>query len=89
MIAQLSQTKDGFVNSQKILLNWFDALTNEKEVHCRTSENVAEKKCTEKNTLKLKFEISVFRLIISLRVKSDLKEEGREWILRVLLLPYG
>ena len=82
MIAQLSQTKDGFVNSPKILLNRFDALTNEKEVHCRTSENVAEKKCVEKNTLKLKFEISFFRLI-------NVKEEGREWILRVLLLPYG
>ena len=82
MIAQLSQTKVGFVNSPKILLNRFDALTNEKEVHCRTSENVAEKKCVEKNTLKLKFEISFFRLI-------NVKEEGREWILRVLLLPYG
>ena len=82
MIAQLSQTKDGFVNSRKILLNRFDALTNEKEVHCRTSENVAEKKCVEKNTLKLKFEISFFRLI-------NVKEDGREWILRVLLLPYG
>ena len=78
-----------FVNSQNILLNRFDALTNEKEVHCRTYENVAGKKCVEKNTLKLKFEISFFRLIISLRVKSDLKEEGREWILRILLLPYG
>ena len=82
MIAQLSQTKVGFVNSPKILLSRFDALTNEKEVHCRTSENVAEKKCVEKNTLKLKFEISFFRLI-------NVKEEGREWILRVLLLPYG
>ena len=89
MIAQLSQTKDGFVNSQNILLNRFDALTNEKEVHYRTSENVAEKKCVEKNTLKLKFQISFFRLVISLRVKSEPKEEGREWILRVLFLCYG
>ena len=48
MIAQLSQTKDGFVNSQNILLNRFDVLTNEKEVHCRTSENVAEKSVWKK-----------------------------------------